>query len=134
MVDVFGGARSGKRIRGPRGLPGTKGSKGDSGKSGMEELCSWMPNTVLKNLQEQEEVCCFFIEDLEKDVKRTGNDVTEWISRGATKRNLALSKDKKPAKLKLLWRQPDRIYRIRSDQHSLDDVLNVSQDEMSSHK
>ena len=102
MVDVFGGARSGKRIRGPRGLPGTKGPKGDTGKRGMEDLCAWMPNTVLKNLQEQEEVCYFFIEDLEKDVKRSGNDVTEWISRGATKRNLTLSKGKKPAKLKLL--------------------------------
>ena len=99
MVDVFGGLGLFAGQRGPRGLPGKQGQRG---MSGMEDLCSWMPNTVLKNLQEQEEVCCFTLTDLEKDVKRSGNDVTAWISRGATKRNLATSTNKKPAKLKTL--------------------------------
>ena len=51
MMNVFGGARSrgGKGPRGPRGFPGKDSS--------INDFCTWLPNTILKQLEEHEEVC-----------------------------------------------------------------------------
>ena len=76
-----------KRVtKGSKGDQGVAGSKGDRCPPGPKEsagtitdLCTWMPHTVLKNLQENEEVCCFFIADPKKDVYRVGSDITQWI-------------------------------------------------------
>ena len=87
MVDVFGGSRrfqAPRGPRGPRGIPGT-----------ISDLCIWMPQTILKNLQENDEVCCFFIADLHKDIKRKGSDITEWISRSHNKSNLTAERASK---------------------------------------
>ena len=54
-----------------------------------------MPNTVLKNLQENEEVACFFIVDLKKDIKRTGDSITQWISRSQKHLNLTAERASK---------------------------------------
>jgi len=101
MVDVFGGARSGKGTRGPRGPPGAKGSRGEP--ATIKDLCTWMPQSVLKHLQEDDEIGCFLIEDTTKDIKKGENGVTEWLSRSSRKFNLTLSDGKNPAKLKEIW-------------------------------
>ena len=51
MVDVFGGSGSFQASRGPRGPRGPRGIPGTIG-----DLCEWLPQTILKNLQENEEV------------------------------------------------------------------------------
>ena len=97
MVDVFGGsARRGKGIRGPRGLRGATGLDGS-----IKDLCMWMPQSVLQQFQEKSESCCFFINNLSRDVKQSGNNVTEWINRSSSGStfNLKASKGKKPATL-----------------------------------
>ena len=76
MVDVFGGARSGKGTRGPRGPPGAKGSRGAP--ATIKDLCTWMPQSVLKHLQEDDEIGCFLIEDTTKDIKK-GEKLSETI-------------------------------------------------------
>ena len=84
MVDVFGDNNSFQM------LGGSSGPAGPRGRSGIIDLCKWMPNTVLKNLQELEEEGCFVIIDQHKDIKRnkkTG-DIEEWISRSHNKINL----------------------------------------------
>ena len=73
MVDVFGGAR--RSSRGPRGPPGRPGVPGS-----INDLCTWMPRSVLNQLQETEEECCLLIEEPSKDIKRNGGNITEWIS------------------------------------------------------
>ena len=77
-VDIFGRPSGGNGTMGPLGL---RGSKGDPGKGGMEQMCMWMPNTILNKLQEEEEQCCLIIEDPSKDIKRDGSNVTKWVSR-----------------------------------------------------
>ena len=49
-MNVFGGARSrgGKGPRGPRGFPGKDSS--------ISDFCTWLPNTILKQIQEHIEV------------------------------------------------------------------------------
>ena len=49
-----------------------------------------MLNTVLKNLQENEEVGCFFVAGPSKDIKRGGGrgDIKQWISRSQKHLNL----------------------------------------------
>ena len=77
-VDIFGRPSGEKGKVGP---PGPRGSKSDPGKGGMEQMCMWMPNTILNKLREEEEQCCLIIEDPSKDIKRDGSNVTEWVSR-----------------------------------------------------
>ena len=91
MVDIFGGSRMFQGqcgSRGPRGITGQPGS--------IRDMCTWMPSTILKNIQQNEETCCFFIAaDPSKDIKRTGTDIQKWISRSSKKSNLIAEK---PAK------------------------------------
>ena len=52
-----------------------------------------MPNTVMKNLQENEEAGCFFVAEPSKDIKRGGGggggvDIKQWISRSQKHLNL----------------------------------------------
>ena len=68
--------------QGPKGDQGVAGSKGDRGSPGPQgssgtitDLCTWMPHTVVKNLQENEEDGYFFIADPKKDIKREGSDI-----------------------------------------------------------
>ena len=71
MVDVFGGS---KRFQALRGLRGPRGITGKAGS--INDICSYMPNTVVKNVQENEENGCFFIAtDPSKDIKRTGSTI-----------------------------------------------------------
>ena len=85
--------------KGPKGDQGLKGDRGPPGAkvspATITDLCTWMPNTVLKNLQENEEVGCFFIVDLKKDIKRTGDSITQWISRSQKHLNLTAEKASK---------------------------------------
>ena len=87
---------------GPTGASGAKGdqgvadSKGDRDSPGLKgppgsitDLCTWMLNTVLKNLQENEEAGCFFVAEPSKDIKRgRGGDIKQWISRSQKHLNL----------------------------------------------
>ena len=80
---VPGGVTGDGEPQGSKGDQGVAGSKGDCGSpepkgSGkITDLCTWMPHTVLKNLQENEEDGCFLIVDLSKDIKRKGiGDIT----------------------------------------------------------
>ena len=75
MVDVFGGGSSSFRgLRGPRGPQGSQGSEGPRGPHGLRgsrgmpgtegsinDMCIWLPNTVLKYMHETEEESCFSI-------------------------------------------------------------------------
>ena len=88
-VDIFGRPSGGNSSRGPSGPPGPQGPKGDPGKEGnMDQMCMWMPKTILNKFREEEEQCCFLLTNREKDVKRTGSDIVEWISRCKNKRNI----------------------------------------------
>ena len=69
MVDVFGGSGSFNGGRGPRGPMGPQGLPGS-----IEDLCTWMPKSVIKNLQMNDELGSFFIEDPTKDLKKSGDD------------------------------------------------------------
>ena len=81
------GDRGAKESKGDQGVAGSKGDRGSPGPKGspgtITDLCTSMPHTVLKNLQENEEAGCFFIADLSKDIKREreGSDIKQWISR-----------------------------------------------------
>ena len=82
-------------VRGADGKEGARGPRGERGlpgpSSSLEEMCKWMPNLILNNLQTHEEQCCLFIEDLDKDIERSpdGFYIRKWISR--TGRGTALS-------------------------------------------
>ena len=59
-VDIFGRASGGNSSRGPPGPPGPQRPKGDPGKEGnMDQMCTWMPKTILNKFREEEEQCCF---------------------------------------------------------------------------
>ena len=79
MVDVFGGSIHG--LRGKRGLAGPPGS--------IDDMCKWLPKTMLKSYQENEEDGSFFITDTKKDTKisKTGEVIT-WFSRSKSQKNL----------------------------------------------
>ena len=94
------GVRGSKGSKGDQGVAGLKGDRGPPGPKGspggtITDLCIWMPHTVLKNLQENEEAGCFFIEDLKKDIKRVGSDITQWISRSQKHLNLTADQPSK---------------------------------------
>ena len=96
MVDVFGGTRMGLGSRGKRGPPGPKGPRGVRGLGGIDDMCKWLPKTMLKNIRELEERCCYLLSDLKKDVqKNKSGEIVEWISRSNNKINL---KGKVPTK------------------------------------
>ena len=76
-MNVFGGVRSrgGKGPRGPRGFPGKDGS--------INDFCTWLPNTILKQMQEHEEVSYLLNpknpeDDLTRDENKT---IVKWKSR-----------------------------------------------------
>lgn len=87
MVDVFGGLgnlqnRSGPQgPRGPRGLPGS-----------IRDFCTWLPNSILENLQTYDECGCFVIKDPEKDLELSKKVVKKWISRSVIGWNLVAEK------------------------------------------
>ena len=65
---------------GPQGKVGPKGAVGPAGS--INDLCKWMPETVLDNLQKKEQNCHLVIEDTGKDIKRDNDgNIIEWISR-----------------------------------------------------
>ena len=66
---------------GPAGPQGPQGDPGPIGKPGsFNDLCIWMPNSVLKQLQEQEEQC-YSLTNI-SDIKRNEKDeIIEWKSR-----------------------------------------------------
>ena len=86
--------RSSHGVRGDQVVAGSKGDRGSPGPKGspgtLTDLCTWMPHTVLKNLQENEEDGCFFIADLSKGIKREreGSDIKQWKSRSQKHLNL----------------------------------------------
>ena len=57
-----------------------------------------MPNTVLKNLRENDEVACFIITDLSKDILRDGDKIKTLISRNVKRYNLTAVKPSKSLK------------------------------------
>lgn len=87
-MNVFGGAT--RAIdKGPRGPRGFKGKD-----SSIDDFCTWLPNTLVNNLQVNDETGAFFIENLEKDIvrKAEGKEITEWISRSKRRGNLIAKK------------------------------------------
>ena len=85
-MNVFGGARTSDN-KGPRGPRGFRGKD-----SSIIDLCKWLPQTVLKNLQTYDEQCCYFINDPKKVLIRKGSAVKEWISRSHLGFNLKADK------------------------------------------
>ena len=51
------GSKCDQGVAGSKGNRGSLGAKGSSGT--ITDLCTWMPHTVLNNLQENEEDGCF---------------------------------------------------------------------------
>ena len=92
----------GNAIRGPRGFRGKDGS--------IIDLCNWLPKTVLKNLQENDEKCCFFITDPKKDLKREreGADITKWISHSNAGMSLVAEKPSREIEELLEYSAPAR--------------------------
>ena len=112
MVDVFGGSRrfqAPRGPRGPRGIPGT-----------IKDMCAWMPKTILKNLQQNEEVCCFFVADPTKDIKRKGGSITEWITRSDNKFNLT---GERPAKSLTELRNERHALVFKNTRYVSDDIM-----------
>lgn len=90
MVDVFGSTASFTGQRGPRGAVGPRGLPGS-----MDDVCEWMPQSVVKNLQKYDELGCYFIDSVSADLKKAGSNVTEWISRCNDGDNLIVKKNVK---------------------------------------
>ena len=85
-MNVFGEGRSKTSgPRGPRGFPGKD--------STIKDFCTWLPNTLLKQLQDYEEACYVLdYDNPENDIKRQGRLINEWKSRNAKKGNLVAIK------------------------------------------
>ena len=83
MVNIFGNeaVRGKKGDRGPSGPRSQPGQKGDS--ISIEDSCMWIPNTVLKNLELNDDKDCFFIDNSSTDVKRDKErkTIVTWISK-----------------------------------------------------
>ena len=89
MVNIFGKeeVRGRKGDRGPVGPMGQPGKQGDAGS--IEDSCTWMGNTVLKNLEHYDDKGCFFIDDPKTDVKRNKEgEITTWLSKSVHGKNL----------------------------------------------
>ena len=86
MVDVFGGSK--RSSRGPRGPFGPAGPRGAKGKPGIDDMSVWMPNTVLNQLREEDEECCFLLTHPMKDIERQrGKGIVKWLTRCKNKKN-----------------------------------------------
>ena len=115
MVNIFGneavrGKKGDRGPSGPRGLPGKQGEKGDSGS--IEDSCTWMGNTVLKNLELYDDKGCFFIDDPATDVEQSKEgEITTWVSRTFEKNNLEAERTAKHLTKKL----PNNRYGIVFD-------------------
>ena len=84
------GSVGSRGIPGPVGSVGSRGPRGQDGNpgaAGIDDMCKWLPNMVLKHLREEEEKCCLLLTNPEKDIKRKGDDIVEWISRSNTNFN-----------------------------------------------
>ena len=80
-MDVFGAGRG--KNRGPRGYRGFPGKEGS-----IDDLCRWLPNTVLNQLQTHDEACYILDGNTpEKDIKREHGNIIEWKSRNPNKGN-----------------------------------------------
>lgn len=99
-MNIFGGASGSLIDKGPRGPRGYRGKD-----SSLIELCTWLPMTVLENLQKSDECGAFFIQNLEKDIIRSkgiddnyvdvdggGKPITQWVSRSKQGGNLVAKK------------------------------------------
>ena len=88
MVNIFGNeaVRGKKGDHGPSGPRVQLGQEGDSGS--IEDSRMWMPNTVLKNLELNDDKGCFFIDNSSTDVKRDKRTIVTWISSTKHKENL----------------------------------------------
>ena len=92
MVNIFGneavrGKKGDRGPSGPMGLPGKQGEKGDSGS--IEDSCTWMGNTVLKNLELYDDKGCFFIDDPSTDLQQNKEKAfITWISKTMHRKNL----------------------------------------------
>ena len=76
-MNIFGGAASeGMMDKGPRGPRGFRGKDGT-----MNDFGTWLPQTVVNNLQVNDEEGAFFIEDPGRDLIRKKQAITEWVSR-----------------------------------------------------
>ena len=83
MTSIFGHFQKG-RI-GARGRPGVPGAPGESG---IAAACKWLPKTLLQHFRENEEMFCFMLTDLSRDVKMaagSGLTVDSWRSRDSDK-------------------------------------------------
>ena len=89
------GARGLAGVQGPQGSSGPAGARGEKGEKGdpgsFKDICTWMGNAVLKNLEEYNDQGCFFIDDLSIDLerKKDGGEIITWISRSSKKKNLS---------------------------------------------
>ena len=98
------GPKGDRGVQGPsgpvglQGIVGRRGKRGEQGISGVADLCRLMPYTVLKNLRENDEVACFLITDLSKDVLREGDKIKTLISRNVKRYNLTAVKPSKSLK------------------------------------
>ena len=87
-MNVFGGASRGMMEEGPRGPRGFRGRD-----SSMSDFCTWLPGTVIRNLQANDENGAFFIQNPETDLIRDDKKaITQWVSRSRSGGNLIASK------------------------------------------
>ena len=90
-MNVFGGATRGMMDEGPRGPRGFRGRD-----SSMDDLATWLPQTIISNLQKNDESGSYFIKNPEKDLVRDDNkNITQWVTRSMQGDNLIAVK--KPA-------------------------------------
>ena len=88
MVDRFG-----RRLNyGTRGLRGIRGPPGIAG--GIKDLMY----TILYHLRKYDEIGCFIIES-EKDVKRSGQKITTWVTKTEKSKNLIAIKGREATKI-----------------------------------
>ena len=85
-------------MKGDDGPIGKKGPRGLPGKSGIADFTCWLPKTVLKNFQKNDEVCCFFIET-DSDIEKHGNEIVKWNSRTSKNALVAIRPSKELVKL-----------------------------------
>ena len=87
-MNVFGGAASGGMMEsGPRGPCGFRGKD-----SSMNDFGTWLPQTIINNLQVNDEKGTFFIENPEKDLIRKKQVIAEWVSRSERGGNFVTKK------------------------------------------
>ena len=98
------GPKGDRGVQGPsgpvglQGIVGPRGKRGEQGISGVADLCRLMPYTVLKNLRKNDEVACFIITDLSKDILREGDKIKTLISRNVKCYNITAVKPSKSLK------------------------------------